>query len=185
MWTTLKKTIFSSMNNLYLIGYRGVGKSTIAPLLAAKLGWPVVELDDLIEKQESSSIADIFKQRGEDSFRDLESAMLRSVAGQSRQVVSTGGGIVLREENRQLLISSGHVVWLQASTGMIYQRLMHDDKSSTLRPALTSLPMQEEIRQLITVRSPLYAAASHFSVDTESHKLEEIVSLILTHLNQV
>jgi shikimate kinase len=173
------------MNNLYLIGYRGVGKSTIAPLLAAKLGWPVVELDDLIEKQERTSIADIFKQRGEAGFRDLESAMLRTVAGQSQQVISTGGGIVVREENRQLLRSTGRVVWLQTSPEMVFQRLVHDDKSKSLRPSLTKLPMQEEIKQLIAARSPLYASTSHFSVDTESHKLEEIVSLILTHLNQV
>jgi len=173
------------MNNLYLIGYRGVGKTTIAPLLAEKLGWSVVELDDLIEKQQRTSIADIFKQRGEADFRDLESAMLRAVAGQSRQVISTGGGIVLREENRQHLRSTGLVVWLQASSEMIYQRLLHDDRSQTLRPALTSLPLQEEIKQLIAARSAWYASTSHFSVDTESHKLDEVVNLILKHFDLV
>ncbi|MFT3879097.1 MAG: shikimate kinase [Gemmatales bacterium] len=172
------------MNNLYLIGYRGVGKTTLAPLLAAKLGWPVVELDDLIEQQERTRIVDIFKHRGEACFRDLESAMLQIVAGQSRQVVSTGGGIILREENRQLLRSTGQVVWLQASAELIYQRLMQDNKTLSLRPALTSLPMREEIKQLINARSDWYASTSHFSVDTESHKLEEIVSLVLQHLDQ-
>lgn len=172
------------MNNLYLIGYRGVGKTTLAPLLAEKLGWAVLELDDLIEKQERISISDIFKQRGECCFRDLESDMLRTVAGQSNQVVSTGGGIVLREENHEILRSTGLVVWLQASAEMIYQRLMHDAKQHSQRPALTSLPMQEEIKHLINARSAWYAACSHFSVDTESHKLEDIVSLILKHLDQ-
>lgn len=172
------------MNNLYLIGYRGAGKTTVAPLLAKKLHWAVVELDELIEQQERTTIADIFHQRSEACFRDIESAMLRTVAGQTHQVVSTGGGIILREENRQLLRSTGLVVWLQASPELIYQRLLHDERSRTLRPALTNQPLQEEIKQVLAARTALYAASSHFSVDTESHKLEDIVSLILTHLDQ-
>jgi len=173
------------MNNLYLIGYRGTGKSTLAPLLAAKCGWAVVEMDDLIQSNEKATIAEIFAQQGEAAFRDLETQMLRDIASQSNQVISTGGGIVLREENRTLMRATGTVVWLQASPKTIFERLTHNAaQQSVLRPALTSLPLQEEITKLVQDRSNLYAATSHFSVDTETHKLNEVVDIILQHLNQ-
>jgi shikimate kinase len=170
------------MNNLYLIGYRGVGKSTLAPLLAGKCGWSVVELDDLIQAKEKATIAEIFANQGETGFRDLETQMLREVAGKTNQVISTGGGIILREDNRYLMRATGTVVWLQASADAIYQRLT-SNKQSSQRPVLTALPLQEEITKLVNDRSVLYAATSHFSVDTESHKLNEVVSIILKHLN--
>ena len=173
------------MNNLYLIGYRGVGKSTLAPLLAGKCGWSVVEMDDLIQAKEKATIAEIFADQGEAGFRDLETRMLREVAGQTNQVISTGGGIVLREDNRYLMRASGTVVWLQASADVIYQRLTNNTKQGSQRPALTTLPLQEEITKLVNERSVLYAATSHFSVDTESHKLNEVVGIILNQLNWV
>ncbi len=173
------------MNNLYLIGYRGVGKSTLAPLLAGKCGWSVVEMDDLIQAKEKATIAEIFARQGEAGFRDLETQMLQEVASQSNQVISTGGGIVLREENRNLMRSTGTVVWLQASVETILERLAGDaSRQNTQRPALTTLPLQEEIAKLVDERSVLYAATSHFSVDTETHKLNEVVGIILKHLNR-
>lgn len=173
------------MNNLYLIGYRGAGKSTLAPMLARQLGWSCVELDDLIEAQQNSTISEIFSRQGEAAFRDLETAMLQTVAGQTHRVVSTGGGIVLREVNRQLLRQTGTVIWLTASPDTLFQRLAPDGLPDSRRPALTPLSLKEEIRQLVNARTPLYAVTSHFTVDTESHKLEEIVQQILTHLHQV
>ena len=121
------------MNNLYLIGYRGVGKSTLAPLLAGKCGWSVVEMDDLIQAKEKATIAEIFASQGETGFRDLETQMLREVAGQTNQVISTGGGIILREDNRYLMRATGIVVWLQASAEAIFQRLTNNRQSSQRR----------------------------------------------------
>lgn len=172
------------MNNLYLIGYRGVGKSTLAPLLAARCGWSVVEMDDLIQAKEKATIAEIFARHGETAFRDLETQMLREVAKQSNQVISTGGGIVLREDNRDLMRATGTVVWLQASPETILERINDDAcRQKTQRPSLTSLPLQEEIIKLVNERSVLYAATCHFSVDTETHKLNEVVGIILKYLN--
>lgn len=174
------------MNNLYLIGYRGVGKSTIAPLLARRMGWQVVEMDDRIQQKNQTTIADIFARKGEEGFRNLETEMLHEVAGQSNQVISTGGGIVQREDNRYLMRATGTVVWLQASPENILKRLIHDaSRKRVQRPALTSLPLQEEIAKLLDERSLLYATTCHFSVDTESHKLAEVIGLILKHLNWV
>ncbi|HQR06062.1 MAG TPA: shikimate kinase [Gemmatales bacterium] len=172
------------MNNLYLIGYRGVGKSSIAPMLARKCGWTVVEMDDRIEQKEQTTIADIFAEQGEEGFRNLETQMLREVAMSSKQVISTGGGIVLREDNRYLMRETGIVVWLQASAETIFNRLNHhSSRQRSKRPALTTLPIQDEITTLMNERSVLYATTSHFSVNTESHKLNEIVGIILTQLN--
>lgn len=174
------------MNNIYLIGYRGAGKSTIAPMLADRCGWTVVEMDDLIQQEEQCTIAEIFARDGEAGFRNLETQMLRKVAGREKQVVSTGGGIILREENRQLMRATGTVVWLKASAKTIALRLSQDESNhKTQRPALTSLPMSDEIAQLLKERSAHYAATSDFSVDTETHKLNEIVGIILSHMNRV
>lgn len=174
------------MNNLYLIGYRGVGKSTLAPLLALRCGWTAVEMDDRIQEREHTTIAEIFASKGEEGFRNLETQMLREVAGKKNQVVSTGGGIILREDNRYLMRATGAVVWLQASPETIALRLAQDtSKQAAQRPALTSLSMNEEIAKLVKERSVLYGATSHFSVDTETHKLNEIVELILKNLNWV
>jgi shikimate kinase len=143
-------------------------------------------MDDRIQEREHATIGEIFTRQGEEGFRNLETQMLREVAGQSKQVISTGGGIILREDNRYLMRATGTVVWVQASVETIYQRLIQDaSKQGTHRPALTSLPIQEEIAKLLQERSTLYATTSHFTVDTESHKLNEVVGIILTQLNWV
>ena len=178
---TLKKTITSSMNNVYLIGFRGAGKSTLAPVLAERLGWTAIEMDQQIEGSAGASITEIFARQGEEAFRQYETEVLGEVARGVGQVVSTGGGIVLREQNRQIMRNSGRVVWLQASAEATYQRLQLDEHQ---RPPLTAHPMREEIEQLLAQRRPLYDAACHFAVDTETHKLNEVVNIILSQMNR-
>src|SRR5262245_7017378 len=115
-----------SMTNVFLIGYRGTGKTTIAPLLAQSLGWQPMDTDQLVMAKAAKSIAEIFRTAGEERFRDLESEILAELARGSNQVVSTGGGIILREPNRQLLRQHGWVVWLQSSPEVILRRLQED-----------------------------------------------------------
>src|SRR4051812_17648318 len=99
---------------LFLIGYRGTGKSTVGPLLAAALGWEFADADDLIEAAAGRSVADIFAAEGEAGFRDREAAALAELCRGERRVVATGGGAVLRPANRELLAASGFVAWLTA-----------------------------------------------------------------------
>src|SRR5262245_20065648 len=123
--------------NLSLIGYRGTGKTTVARLLALQLGWEWVDADVEIQLRAGKSIATIFADDGETAFRDLESLVTVALAGRNRIVIATGGGVVLREENRRRLRLSGKVVWLMAAPQTIMARMAQDSSTGERRPALT------------------------------------------------
>lgn len=170
------------MNNLYLIGSRGTGKTTLAPMLAQQLAWSLIEMDDHIAAAAGQSISEIFATFGEAAFRELESRMLQQVAASRQQVVSTGGGIVVRPENRELLRATGLVVWLTASVSVMHQRL---SQAGTVRPPLTNLSQLEEIEQVARVRTPFYQACAHFTVDTSEQNPQDSVNSILSYLHRV
>lgn len=161
-----------------LIGYRGTGKSTLAPLLARQLGWNVIDTDAEIERSSGTSIPEIFAGAGEARFRDLEHAALQSAIGQSRVILSTGGGIVLRPENRALLRAAGPSVWLTAAIDVLADRL-----SSGSRPALTTLSLREELRTLLAQRTPLYREVATLTLDTDSESPEDTAARVLAALD--
>ncbi len=165
---------------LILIGYRATGKSTVAKILGAKLDIPVLDSDPEIERQSGKSIADIFAREGETAFRDRESKILADILNNTEgpMILATGGGAILRPENRRLLRQSGHVVWLTASPETILRRLQGDPNSPTTRPSLTDLPAAEEIIALLEKRRPLYEETSHRMIDTETLAAEEIAEMI-------
>lgn len=169
------------ISNLYLIGYRGVGKSTLAPLLAEAMRWQAVELDELITRQEGHTVAELFAEYGEPYFRRCEGDILHQVALRSKQVVSTGGGIVLAESHREMMRSTGVVVWLQAPVAELVHRLQRDDGS---RPSLTGKSLEDEVAQLVKEREPLYTAAAHFTVDTSERNPQDSVTTILDILRE-
>lgn len=169
------------MTNLYLIGYRGTGKTTLAPRLAHALGYQCIEMDALITQRAGMSISDLFARHGEARFRELESEVLRELSASSKQVISTGGGIILCEDNRELMRSTGTVIWLTAPFETIYQRLQADDGG---RPSLTKLPLREEIANLLEQRSPWYAATAHYQVDTGTQNMDDSLASILHHLQR-
>jgi shikimate kinase len=169
------------MTNLYLIGYRGTGKTTLAPRLAHALGYQCIEMDALIVQRAGMSISDLFAQQGEARFRELESEVLRELSAGSQQVISTGGGIILREDNRELMRSTGTVIWLTSPLETIYQRLQTDDGA---RPSLTKLPLRDEIARLLEQRSPWYAATAHYQVDTGTQNMDDSLASILHHLQR-
>jgi shikimate kinase len=170
------------MQNLFLIGLRGSGKSTLAPLLAQRLGWHAVDMDQKITERTDRSINEIFQNHGEPFFRDLESLVLSEIVQHREQVVATGGGVILRDENRRLLRENGWVVWLQSSPETMWKRIQQDATSSAQRPALTPYGSRAEIDHLLQARRPLYEKTAHFTLDTDCLTSEDSVEAILQHL---
>jgi shikimate kinase len=149
---------------LFLIGYRGTGKSTVGPLVAARLGWHFLDADALLEERHGQSIREMFAAVGEAGFRDREAELLAELAGLRRHVVATGGGVVLRPGNRELL-RRGRIAWLAADTDTICRRLAGDPNTADRRPTLT-VGGRAEVEQLLAVREPLYRECADVTVDT-------------------
>jgi shikimate kinase len=152
--------------NVILIGYRGTGKSTVARLVAERLGWSWVDADAHLESQAGRTIREIFATEGESGFRDRESAVLRELTARDCCVIAAGGGIILREQNRQAICRSGLVVWLTADARVIADRLEADASTATRRPALTPLGGVDEVSALLAEREPLYRACAQLMIDT-------------------
>src|SRR5436305_1450839 len=112
-----------SRSSMFLVGYRGSGKSTVARLLAERLGWAWVDADDVLEQRAGRPIRAIFADEGEAGFRDRETAVLADLCRLRRHVVATGGGVVLRDNNRDLLRRSGLGGWLAADVETHWQRV--------------------------------------------------------------
>lgn len=147
--------------NLVLVGFMGAGKSTLGKLLAQRLGWRFIDLDHVIEARAGRSIKEIFSASGEETFRDLESAVLHSLLELERCVIATGGGVVGRAENWVAMRQLGPIVYLSASWEVLISRL---DGCSD-RPLAGKDQGVERIRQLHDSRLALYRQAD-LTVDT-------------------
>lgn len=164
-----------------LIGYRGTGKTTVACLLAQRLGWEWVDADVEIERRAGRTIQQIFAADGEPAFRDWEEAVVGELAARENTVLALGGGAVLREANR-VAISQLTVVWLSAVPETIYSRIAADTKTAAQRPNLTTQGGLPEIQRLLAQREPLYRDCADYIVDTEGKSpaqvADEIVCLL-------
>ena len=144
--------------NIYFTGMMGSGKTTLGRLVANELGWPFADTDGRIESRTSGSISQIFRDQGEDSFRDLETSILRELSQQSGWVVSLGGGAVLREINRQLIRERGYSIYLKVRPETILARL----PEHPIRPLLTEIAPEERLcvlERLLAVRESYYLQA--------------------------
>lgn len=169
----------SQPDRIFLIGYRGCGKTTVAKALASELGYDWVDVDVEIGARAGKSIADFFSEQGESAYRDLESEVVADLCERSRAVVALGGGSVIREQNRQQISGVGPVVWLTASVDKLHERINADPNSQANRPSLTSLGGRDEIETVLGERTPAYRECATLEIDTEGKPVARIVAEIL------
>jgi len=170
--------------NVFLIGYRGTGKSTVSRLVAERWGRAWVDADEWLERKAGRTIREIFASDGETAFRDLETEVVVELAARDETVIALGGGAILRETNRTAIRGRGLVVWLQASAPVLASRLQHDPSTGERRPALTSLSGLAEIEQLLAVREPLYRLCADLVIDTEDREPADVADEIYTEIRR-
>ena len=162
--------------NIVLIGYRGAGKSSVARLLAARLGRELVSTDAEIVKRAQHTVPEIVAQGGWEYFRDLESDICNELAGRDQLVIDTGGGAILRAKNVEALKKNGTLIWLEASVGTITQRIGGDNQ----RPSLTGTKsFIDEVQDVLRERAPKYQAAADHVITTDDRSIDQLVEMLL------
>ena len=168
------------MINIFLIGFMGSGKSTVASCMAKKYGMEIVEMDQVIVEREGMSIPDIFAYKGELYFRDVESQLLIEIQRKQDRVISCGGGVVLREQNIKEMKRCGKVVLLNAKPETILERVKDDEN----RPLLQGNKDVKSIRDMMKQRRPKYEEAADFVVETDGKGAEEICKEIFDRIGE-
>lgn len=167
------------MNHIILIGFMGAGKTTIGKVLARENRLGFLDTDEQIEKEQQMKITDIFTQYGETYFRNLETKLLKDLQNETRRmVISVGGGLPVRKENRVLLKTLGCVVYLQAEVETLAARLT----GSKNRPKLAGGDLRGRIISLMEAREALYLEAADVQIRTDDKKIQEVVKEIGKHV---
>jgi shikimate kinase len=161
-----------------LVAMPGGGKSTVGRHLARQLGLRFHDVDAVIEERIGCAIKVFFEREGESRFRDIEQQVVAELAALPNVVIATGGGAVLRAENRAALHERTTVVYLRSSPEELFRRLRHD----TRRPLLQVSDPMGKLRELYAVRDPLYRETAHFVIETGRPSVPTLVSMILMQL---
>jgi shikimate kinase len=153
------------------------GKSSVGRYLASESGMQLIDLDELIIEKAGMSIPEIFDKVGEKAFRDLESYVTTLVQKHKNTIFATGGGIILRKRNREILHSSGMVIWLKTTA----ENVLKYTKKDTNRPLLQGKKSFDEITAMMHSREPLYTECAHYAINAWENNLPQIVELIWQH----
>lgn len=168
------------MKNIFLIGFMGSGKSTVASYLSQHYGMEVIEMDQLIVKREGMSIPHIFEKHGEQYFRDAETKLLLEIQSEENKVVSCGGGVVLREQNVEVMKKGGFVVLLTAKPETILERVKDDDN----RPLLRGNKTVSFIHEMMEKRREKYENAADVVVWTDGKDMQDICKEIFEQIEK-
>jgi len=163
--------------SVYLVGYRGSGKTTIGRRLADRLWLSFADSDERVIKEAGKSIREIFDSHGEAAFRDLEAKIVAELSQLSEHVIALGGGALLRDENREALMKAEHkIVYLRCEPEELHRRIQADPQTAANRPHLSPLGGSvDEIKNLLVEREPLYRACMTAELDVTNLSPEEAV----------
>lgn len=168
--------------NIYLIGYRCTGKTSVGRSLAAGLKWGFIDADLTLVDRYGVTITAMVDTEGWDVFRRREKEVLQEICAVPGHVVATGGGAILDKENVECMKDSGVLVWLKARSETIKGRIIADQNTEDQRPSLTGQDLMEEIDDVLAERHPLYENTMNFSIDTDNLSIEDISGRILNRL---
>lgn len=164
------------MNNIILIGFMGSGKTSVGVRLSYLLKKTMEDTDRMIEKQNKMSVSEIFDRFGEEAFRRMETECLEKLLqGPDDQVISVGGGLPVRSENRELLKKLGKVIYLKVTAQTVCERLSGDMS----RPLLRGKDSEQRIRELLEERAPLYESAADIIIDADGKEFDTILDEIV------
>ncbi len=166
--------------NVYLVGLMGAGKTTIGKALARRLAYHFVDTDHEVEARTGVGLPTIFEIEGEDGFRKREAQVIAELADLDAQVVATGGGAVLRPENRQNLRASGLVIYLDVPLPTLHERTRHDKK----RPLLQVSDPRQKLRELHTQRDPLYREVADLVVSGSRITVQSVLNLLIKKVGE-
>lgn len=170
------------MGSVILIGFMGAGKTTVGRAYAKSMGIPFADTDDLIEKEAGMTVSEIFESRGEGEFRKMETAVLcRLRTDKGEKVISTGGGLALREENQKLLRDIGRVAFLSVRPETVLKRLEGDAS----RPLLRGGDVKERIENLLLLRDPIYQKVADLSLRVDDRQVDEIAKELAERLGEL
>lgn len=167
--------------NIFLIGFMGVGKTTVSSLLSSLMNMEEIDIDNHIEKVENMTVSEIFNKFGEKYFRECETKTLIELKEKQSMIVSCGGGIVLKEENINLMRTQGKIILLTASPKTIFERVRY----STDRPILNNNMNIEFISSLMEKRSKKYLSAADLIIDTNNKSVEKVCEDIIEELGKL
>jgi shikimate kinase len=165
--------------NLVLIGYRGSGKSAVGRRLADRLKMTFVDTDDLIEERQGIPITDIVKSRGWGHFRKLENNVIEEISKRDHLIIAPGGGAILDTDNVKALRKNGFILWLKADKQTLFKRINQDQGTNARRPTLTGKGTLEEVKEVLSLREPIYERISEIQIDTSTLDVEAVVERIL------
>ena len=167
---------------LYITGFMGTGKTTVSKQLGETLpAYRVFDTDQEIEKEEGRAIKEIFATEGEAYFRDIETKVLRKLSEEKNVIISCGGGVVLKKENRDIMKENGHVILLTASPETVLKRTGGNDK----RPLLKDKKTPEEIRSMMEKREAAYKEAADYTISTDDGNVYSTVQMITDYMMTV
>jgi len=170
--------------NIILIGFMGVGKTEVGRKLAERIGYHFLDTDALIEETEGKKISEIFTENGEKYFRDLETEIIKTLEDYDEFVVSTGGGIVLREENVKALKEVGPLILLSSTPEVIYTRLKDEEDRPLIKAQAEDkgAGKKEKIEKILNERNPIYKNVADYEIETSKMTIMQVVEEIINWL---